>query len=58
MTGPFASTGRQIDAAVKLFLAQNGAVHGNRRIEIVVVPDLSTLPGFEELKKLGGTPTN
>lgn len=24
----------------------------NRRIEIVVVPDLSTLPGFEELQKL------
>lgn len=24
----------------------------NRRIEIVVVPDLSTLPGFEELRKL------
>ncbi len=29
----------------------------NRRIEIVVVPDLSTLPGFEELKKLGGGQT-
>jgi chemotaxis protein MotB len=25
----------------------------NRRIEIVVVPDLSTLPGFDELKKVG-----
>lgn len=25
---------------------------GNRRIEIVVLPDLSTLPGFEELQKL------
>lgn len=25
----------------------------NRRIEIVVVPDLSTLPGYEELQKLG-----
>lgn len=24
----------------------------NRRIEVVVVPDLSTLPGYEELKKL------
>ena len=24
----------------------------NRRIEIVVVPDLSLLPGYEELKKL------
>ena len=25
----------------------------NRRIEIVVVPDLSTLPGYDELQKLG-----
>jgi len=27
----------------------------NRRIEIVVVPDLSTLPGFEELQRIGAT---
>lgn len=26
----------------------------NRRIEIVMVPDLSDLPGFDELKKIGG----
>jgi chemotaxis protein MotB len=26
----------------------------NRRIEIVVVPDLSSLPGFDELNKMGG----
>ena len=26
----------------------------NRRIEIVVVPDLSTLPGFEELNRAEG----
>jgi chemotaxis protein MotB len=25
----------------------------NRRIEIIIVPDLSTLPGFEELKRVG-----
>jgi chemotaxis protein MotB len=34
---------------------QNTSVEGkaaNRRIEIVVVPDLSTLPGFDELQKL------
>lgn len=29
----------------------------NRRIEIVVVPDLSTLPGFEELNQVAGTPS-
>ncbi|MCC7403321.1 MAG: OmpA family protein [Bdellovibrionales bacterium] len=28
----------------------------NRRIDVVVVPDLSSLPGFEELNKLGETP--
>lgn len=39
MTGPFASTGRQIDAAVKLFLAQQGAVHGGRRLEVVLKDD-------------------
>ncbi|MBE2251375.1 MAG: OmpA family protein [Myxococcus sp.] len=27
----------------------------NRRIEIIIVPDLSTLPGFDELKKLDGS---
>jgi len=36
--------------------AANDSTEGkalNRRIEIVVVPDLSTLPGFDELKKAG-----
>jgi chemotaxis protein MotB len=27
----------------------------NRRIEIVVVPDLSTLPGYDQLKKISGS---
>jgi chemotaxis protein MotB len=37
-------------------VADNGSAAGkasNRRIEIVVVPDLSQLPGFEELQKIG-----
>lgn len=29
----------------------------NRRIEIVVVPDLSSLPGFDELNQVAATPT-
>ncbi len=28
----------------------------NRRIEIVVVPDLSLLPGYEELQQLSASP--
>ena len=29
MSGPFASTGKQIEAAVKLYIAQNGATVGS-----------------------------
>ena len=39
MTGPFASTGKQIDAAVKLFLAQEGATHGGRKLEVILKDD-------------------
>lgn len=39
MTGPFASTGKQIDAAVKLFLAQNGTTFGGKKIEIILKDD-------------------
>ncbi|AMJ63551.1 ABC transporter substrate-binding protein [Bosea sp. PAMC 26642] len=39
MTGPFASTGRQIDAAVKLFLAKEGPVHGGRKLEVILKDD-------------------
>ena len=46
MTGPFASTGRQIDAAVKLYMADNGSEVAGRKIEVVLrddggVPDQS-----------------
>ena len=46
MTGPFASTGRQIDAAVKLYMAENGNDVAGRKIEVVLrddggVPDQS-----------------
>jgi branched-chain amino acid transport system substrate-binding protein len=39
MTGPFASTGRQIDAAVRLYLAQNGNSVAGRKIEVVLKDD-------------------
>ena len=39
MTGPFASTGRQIDAAVKLYMAENGATVAGKKIEIILKDD-------------------
>jgi branched-chain amino acid transport system substrate-binding protein len=36
MTGQQASTGRQIDAAVKLYMAQNNPVINGRKVEIVL----------------------
>src|SRR5215208_76649 len=39
MTGPFASTGRQIEAAVKLYVQQNGDTVAGKKIEVVVKDD-------------------
>lgn len=39
MTGQSASTGRQIEAAAKLYLAQNGASVAGRKIELIVKDD-------------------
>ena len=39
MTGQQASTGRQIDAAVKLWIAQNGDKAGGKKIEVIVKDD-------------------
>jgi len=42
MTGPFASTGRQIDGAVKLWMQQNGATVAGKKIELIVKDDAGT----------------
>jgi branched-chain amino acid transport system substrate-binding protein len=42
MTGPFASTGKQIDAAVKLYLAQNGDTVAGKKIQVILKDDAST----------------
>jgi branched-chain amino acid transport system substrate-binding protein len=42
MTGPFASTGRQIEAAAKLYMQQNGATVAGRKIELIVRDDTGT----------------
>jgi branched-chain amino acid transport system substrate-binding protein len=39
MTGQQASTGRQIAAAVKLWVAQNGDTAGGRKVEVIVKDD-------------------
>src|SRR5471032_2061506 len=44
MSGPFASTGRQIEAAVKLFMQQNGASVAGRQIEIILKDDGGVAP--------------
>ncbi|WP_236024910.1 ABC transporter substrate-binding protein [Arenibaculum pallidiluteum] len=42
MTGPFASTGRQIEAAARLYIAQHGDTVAGRKIELLVRDDTGT----------------
>ncbi len=42
MTGPFATTGRQIEAAAKLYMAEKGATVAGKKIELIVKDDAST----------------
>jgi branched-chain amino acid transport system substrate-binding protein len=42
MTGPFASTGRQIEAAARLYIAQNGATVAGKKVELIVKDDTGT----------------
>ncbi len=39
MTGPSASTGRQIDAAIKLWMAQSGGKAGGKKVEVLIKDD-------------------
>ena len=50
MTGPFASTGKQVDAAVKLYVAEHGDVVAGRKIEVLLRDDTGTAP--ETTKRL------
>ncbi|HEY7903936.1 MAG TPA: ABC transporter substrate-binding protein [Casimicrobiaceae bacterium] len=42
MTGPFASTGRQIDGAVKLWMQQHGTTVAGKKIEVILKDDAGT----------------
>ena len=50
LTGPFASTGRQIEAAVRLYMARNGDTVAGRKIELLVRDDTGLAP--ETTKRL------
>jgi branched-chain amino acid transport system substrate-binding protein len=39
MTGPFASTGKQIEAATKLYVAQNGNTIAGKKVELIFKDD-------------------
>jgi branched-chain amino acid transport system substrate-binding protein len=44
LTGPFASTGKQIEAAVRLYMAKNGDTVVGRKIELIVKDDTGLAP--------------
>ena len=41
MTGPFASTGKQIEAAARLYMAQNGDTVAGKKVQLIVKDDTS-----------------
>ncbi len=43
-TGPFASTGRQVEAACRLYMQKNGDTAVGRKIELIVRDDTGTQP--------------
>jgi branched-chain amino acid transport system substrate-binding protein len=43
-TGPFASTGRQVEAACRLYIQKNGDTAGDRKLELLVRDDTGTAP--------------
>ncbi|MBT9476374.1 ABC transporter substrate-binding protein [Polaromonas sp.] len=42
LSGPFASTGKQLEAAARLYMAQNGSSVGGRKVELIVKDDTGT----------------
>jgi branched-chain amino acid transport system substrate-binding protein len=44
MTGPFASTGKQITAACKLYMERNGDTVAGRKVELIVKDDTGLAP--------------
>ena len=44
LTGPFASTGRQIEAACRLYMQRNGDMAAGRKVELIVKDDTGLAP--------------
>jgi branched-chain amino acid transport system substrate-binding protein len=44
LTGPFASTGRQIEAACRLYIERNGDIVAGRKVELIVKDDTGLAP--------------
>ncbi len=44
LTGPFASTGRQIEAACRLYMQRNGDMVAGRKVELIVKDDTGLAP--------------
>jgi branched-chain amino acid transport system substrate-binding protein len=44
LTGPFASTGRQVEAAVRLYMQRNGDTAAGRKLELIVKDDTGLAP--------------
>jgi branched-chain amino acid transport system substrate-binding protein len=44
LTGPFASTGRQVEAACKLYMQKNGDTVAGRKVELIVKDDTGVAP--------------
>jgi branched-chain amino acid transport system substrate-binding protein len=44
MTGPFASTGKQVDAAVRLYMQRTGDMVAGRKLELIVKDDTGVAP--------------
>jgi len=44
LTGPFASTGRQTEAAVRLYMQKNGDTVAGRKVELIVRDDTGLAP--------------
>jgi branched-chain amino acid transport system substrate-binding protein len=44
LTGPFASTGKQIESAARLYIAKNGDTVAGRKVELIVKDDTGLAP--------------